>query len=70
MAKVLLSSCLHQQLSTRSVYVTFTFPFCSVKDEASFGKKANVIASLSLLDPACILLLMEILYHCWVVMLV
>ena len=53
MAKVLWSSCLHQQLSTRSVYVTFTFPFCSVKDEASFGKrKANVIASLSLLDPA------------------
>ena len=42
------------------------FPFCSVKDEASFEKKkANIIASLtqSLLDPACILL-MEILYHC------
>ena len=65
-----------QRLSTRSVYVTFTFPFCSVKDEASFEKKnkkqkkANVIASLSLLDPACILLLMKIFYHCWVVMLV
>ena len=33
-------------------------------------KKANVIASLSLLDPACILLLMALLHHCWVVMLV
>ena len=38
-ARVILSSCLHQRSSTRSVYVTFTFPFGSVKDEADFEKK-------------------------------
>ena len=43
-ARVILSSCLHQRSSTRSVYVTFTFPFGSVKDEADFEKKKIVIA--------------------------
>ena len=40
-ARVILSSCLHQRSSTRSVYVTFTFPFGSVKDEADFEKIKN-----------------------------
>ena len=40
-ARVVLSSCLHQRSSTRSVYVTFTFPFGSFKDEADFEKKKN-----------------------------
>ena len=43
-ARVVLSSCLHQRSSTRSVYVTFTFPFGSFKDEADFEKKKIVIA--------------------------
>ena len=46
------------------------FLFVRLKMKRALEKKANVIASLSLLDPACILLLMDILYHCWVVMLV
>jgi len=36
-ARVVLSSCLHQRSSTRSVYVTFTFPCGSFKDEANFS---------------------------------
>ena len=42
-ARVVLSSCLHQPSTTRSVYVTFTFPFGSVKDDFE-NKKKIVIA--------------------------
>ena len=49
------SSSLLQRSSTRSVYVTFTFPFVSVKRQSKQKKKkkkkkAIVIALLSLLD--------------------
>ena len=50
MAKVVLSSSLHQRSSIRSVYATFTFPFVSVKKQVNFEKKATVIALLSRLD--------------------
>ena len=38
-ARVVLSSCLHQPSTTRSVYVTFTFPFGSVKDDFETKKE-------------------------------
>ena len=40
MAKVVLSSSLHQRSSIRSVYATFTFPFVSVKKQVNFEKKS------------------------------
>ena len=64
---ILFTSTVINEISLCYIYISF---FVRLKTKRALKKKANVIASLSLLDPACILLLMEILYHCWVVMLV
>lgn len=53
MAKVVLSSSLHQRSSIRSVYATFTFPFVSVKKQVNFEKKSYCHSVTQPVRPNC-----------------